>query len=69
MAVKGDTMYEPNTTVRLKKPHPCGGTDWEIVRAGVDIKLRCLTCGKFVNLSRDELKKRSAGAEREKGAK
>lgn len=52
-------MYELNQIVRLKKPHPCGGKDWEIVRVGEDLKLRCLTCGRFVNLTRDELKKRA----------
>ena len=63
-------MYELNQIVRLKKPHPCGGKDWEIVRVGEDIKLRCLTCGRFVNLTRDELKKqaRPAGNAKEKKA-
>ena len=27
--------------VELKKPHPCGSTQWEILRVGMDIKLRC----------------------------
>lgn len=30
--------------VRLRKPHPCGGTDWRIDRLGADIGLICLTC-------------------------
>ena len=51
-------MYGVNEKVTMKKPHPCGGKDWEIVRIGADVKLRCITCGKFVNLTRDELKKR-----------
>ena len=51
-------MYGIDEIYTMKKPHPCGGRDWEIVRVGVDVKLRCLTCGKFVNLTRDELKKR-----------
>lgn len=52
-------MYELNTTVTLKKLHPCGGKDWKIVRVGVDVKLQCVTCGKYINLTRDELKKRA----------
>ncbi|MBQ8322807.1 MAG: DUF951 domain-containing protein [Clostridia bacterium] len=52
-------MYELNDRVTLKKPHPCGGREWEIVRVGADIKLRCLTCGRFLNVTRDELKKRA----------
>ena len=31
--------------VELKKAHPCGSTQWEILRVGMDIKLRCLGCG------------------------
>lgn len=44
--------------VETKKPHPCGGSKWEIVRIGADWKIRCLTCGRLVMLSADELKKR-----------
>jgi len=51
-------MYEINDILTMKKPHPCGGKDWEVVRIGADVKLRCTTCGKFVNLTRDEIKKR-----------
>ena len=51
-------MYEVNHVVTLKKTHPCGGKEWEIVRVGVDVKLQCLTCGRYVNVTRDELKKR-----------
>ena len=31
--------------VELKKPHPCGSIRWEILRVGMDIKLRCQGCG------------------------
>lgn len=51
-------IYELNERLTMKKQHPCGGREWQIVRVGVDIKLQCLTCGKYVNLTRDELKKR-----------
>ena len=44
--------------VETKKPHPCGGVLWEIVRTGADIKIKCLTCGRMVMLLPDELKKR-----------
>ena len=52
-------MYGLNEIVTMKKQHPCGGTEWKIVRVGADIKLQCVTCGKFINLTRDELKKRA----------
>ncbi len=51
-------MYQLNDVLILKKQHPCGGVAWEVVRVGADIKIRCATCGKYVNLTRDELKKR-----------
>lgn len=52
-------MYELNDVITMKKQHPCGGKEWKIVRVGADVKLQCLTCGKFLNLTRDEVKKRT----------
>ena len=47
-----------NDTLRLRKPHPCGGYDWKIVRLGADIGLECLGCGRRVLLPRRELARR-----------
>jgi hypothetical protein len=44
--------------LRLRKPHPCGGTDWEVVRLGGDIGLRCLGCSRRVILDRPTLRRR-----------
>jgi hypothetical protein len=44
--------------VRLRKPHPCGSTDWVVVRLGADIGLKCLGCGRRILLSRREVAKR-----------
>jgi hypothetical protein len=44
--------------VRLRKPHPCGGYDWQVVRIGADIGLKCLTCDHRVLLTRREFEKR-----------
>jgi hypothetical protein len=38
--------------VRMRKVHPCGGTDWEIVRVGADIGIVCQTCARRVLLPR-----------------
>jgi len=51
--------YEVNAILTLKKQHPCGGVQWKIARVGADIKLQCTTCGKYLNMTRDELKKRA----------
>ena len=39
----------------LKKPHPCGSREWEVLRLGAEVKLRCLGCGRLVSLKRSEL--------------
>lgn len=44
--------------VRLRKPHPCGGYEWRVVRLGADIGVRCQKCGRRVLLLRREFEKR-----------
>lgn len=44
--------------LRLRKPHPCGSDQWEVVRLGADIGLRCLGCGRRVLLDRSVLERR-----------
>lgn len=47
-----------NDIIRLRKPHPCGSYDWQVVRLGADIGIVCCQCGRKVMLSRRELLKR-----------
>ena len=47
-----------NDRVRLRKPHPCGSTDWRVVRLGADIGLKCEGCGRRVLLPRSEAERR-----------
>jgi hypothetical protein len=57
----GDHMpidIQVGDTVRMRKPHPCGGTDWQITRIGADIGLKCLTCDHRVMLTRRDFEKR-----------
>ncbi|MCK4222178.1 MAG: DUF951 domain-containing protein [Dehalococcoidia bacterium] len=44
--------------VRLRKPHPCGSYEWEIVRVGVDIGLKCLKCQRRILLERVVVERR-----------
>jgi len=44
--------------VRMKKPHPCGGFEWEVTRVGMDFRIKCLTCGHHVLISRVDFEKR-----------
>jgi hypothetical protein len=50
--------FRMGDVLRLRKPHPCGGFEWEVVRLGADIGLRCRTCGRRVLLDRVTLEKR-----------
>ena len=41
----------------MRKPHACGSSEWEIVRVGADIGLKCLKCGHVVLLDSNAVKK------------
>ena len=38
-------VYEVGDIVTLKKGHPCGSKEWEILRVGADFRLKCMGCG------------------------
>ena len=44
--------------VRLRKVHPCGSYEWEVVRVGTDIGLKCLKCQRRVLLARGVFERR-----------
>jgi len=52
------TETKPGDVVRLRKAHPCGGYEWEVVRVGADIGLKCLKCQRRVLLERSVFEKR-----------
>ena len=46
--------------LEMKKPHPCGKPDnkkFEVLRIGMDIKIKCLACGHEVMLPRSKVEK------------
>lgn len=45
--------------IRMRRKHPCGGFEWELVRLGADIGLRCRTCGRRVLMERSTLARRA----------
>ncbi|ABZ83600.1 conserved domain protein [Heliomicrobium modesticaldum Ice1] len=49
--------YSIGDKVRLRKTHPCGSTDWEITRTGMDFRIRCLGCGHQVLIPRVKFEK------------
>ncbi|MAN93178.1 MAG: DUF951 domain-containing protein [SAR202 cluster bacterium] len=44
--------------LRMKKPHPCGGSLWTVTRLGADIGMNCRECGRYVLLARSQLARR-----------
>jgi len=48
----------------LKKPHPCGGRIFLVLRVGMDFKLRCLRCAHEIMLPRASVEKRIRKLER-----
>lgn len=43
--------------VKMKKPHPCGCYEWEVIRTGIDFKMKCCKCQHIVMLSRTKFEK------------
>ena len=50
--------YVLGNIVEMKKGHPCGANEWEIVRLGADIKIKCVNCGRLVMISRIDFNKK-----------
>lgn len=50
--------YKLNDIVIMKKPHACQTNLWTITRVGVDIKIKCVNCGREVMLDRLEFEKK-----------
>ncbi len=44
--------------LRLRKEHPCGSRDWEVVRLGADIGLVCDGCGHRILMDRLDVERR-----------
>lgn len=43
--------------LRLKKAHPCGSKEWEVLRVGADFRLKCLGCGHQIMTPRRQVEK------------
>lgn len=43
--------------LQMKKAHPCGGKEWQVLRVGMDFRLRCLTCGRELMIVRGKAEK------------
>ena len=50
--------YQLADTVLLKKPHACQVNNWEVLRLGADIRLKCMGCGHILMMPRADFNKR-----------
>ncbi|MDR1800236.1 MAG: DUF951 domain-containing protein [Lachnospiraceae bacterium] len=49
--------YKVGDIITLKKAHPCGSHDWEILRVGADFRLKCVGCARQVMMPRTQVEK------------
>ena len=47
--------------IKMKKPHPCGANEWEILRVGMDFRLKCKGCNHQVMVPRKLVEKNFKG--------
>lgn len=47
-----------NDRVIMKKPHACQTNEWLITRVGVDVKIKCVNCGREIMMDRLEFDKK-----------
>lgn len=41
----------------MKKEHPCGSAEWEVLRTGIDFRMKCLGCGHMIMIPRKQAEK------------
>ena len=58
--MNSDAVVKIGDVLRMKKKHPCGGDLWRVLRVGADFRLKCLTCGRVVMISRVDATRHAA---------
>ena len=53
--------YQVGDIVKLKKVHPCGSSEWEILRVGADFRPKCMGCGRQIMIARKLVEKNTRG--------
>ncbi|MBR5047876.1 MAG: DUF951 domain-containing protein [Eubacterium sp.] len=53
--------FKVDQIIKMKKPHPCGGNEWKILRVGMDFRIQCLKCGRDVMVPRKLVEKNFRG--------
>lgn len=50
--------YKLGSKCLMKKPHACQTNKWEIIRTGVDVKIKCLSCGRTIMMDKLEFERK-----------
>lgn len=53
--------FKVGQVIKMKKKHPCGENRWEILRVGMDFRLRCVGCDRQVMVPRKLVEKNFKG--------
>lgn len=53
--------FDIGDVIKLKKPHPCGSNEWEILRIGADFRLKCSGCNHQIMVARKLVEKNFRG--------
>ncbi len=53
-----EKKYSVGSIIMMKKEHPCKTNRWEIVRCGIDIKIKCINCNRSIMMPRIEFNKK-----------
>ncbi len=53
--------FKIGEVIKMKKPHPCGANEWEILRVGMDFRLKCRGCNHQVMVPRKLVEKNFKG--------
>lgn len=49
--------YEVGDIIIMKKKHPCGSFEWQVLRVGADFRMKCVCCGHQVMMPRRTVEK------------
>ena len=50
-------IFQLGDIVQMKKQHPCGSNEMEIIRMGMDIRIKCVGCKHSVSIPRAKFEK------------
>lgn len=51
-------QFQLNDIVEMKKAHPCGVNRWQVIRMGMDIRIKCQGCGHSVLMPRQKFERK-----------